>query len=183
MKKAVLSIFIYFSFCVGAFAQSAQASPDYPERVKLAEQIMALAGSPADAIRMMGNVAPTLRDTFTNQIKTGNPQLTDVQLKRAVDMQLEVIEKSATRFAADVLPSMISGFIKSYADKFSLTELSALYQFQSSELGRKHQQFGMNEMPETMKQMMAASQKMGQEAGEGFMRVRQQLAQEGIVLK
>ena len=183
MKK-LLSVFVLlFSFCASSLAQSNANSADYQERLRVAEQLMALAGSPADVIRAMGNIAPTLRDTLTQQIKQTNPQLTDAQLKRVIDLQMDVISKSMSRFSADVLPLMMSSFVKSYAEKFSLTELNALYQFQSSELGRKNQQFAMNEIPETMKPMMAASQKMGTEVGEGIMKLRQQLAQEGIVLK
>ncbi len=183
MRKIVFTLLAYFLFCSVSFAQATQGSQDYSERLKVAEQLMALAGSPADAIKLMGNIAPTLRDTLTQQLKQSNPQLTDAQLKRVIDLQVDVMSKSMSRFTTEIYPVMLSGFMKSYAEKFSLTELNSLYQFQSSELGRKNQQFAMSEIPEMMKPMMAASQKIGAEVGEGIAKLRQQLAQEGIVLK
>jgi hypothetical protein len=183
MRKIIFTFIVYFLFCSGSFAQATQSGPDYAERLKVAEQLMALAGSPAEAIRQMGNIAPTLRDTLTQQIKQSNPQLTDVQLKRVIDLQIDVISKSTSRFATEIYPLMVSGLVKSYAEKFSLAELNSIYQFQSSELGRKNQQFAMSEIPDTMKTMMASVQKIGTDVGEGIAKLRQQLVQEGIVLK
>ncbi|MBS7806191.1 DUF2059 domain-containing protein [Variovorax sp. PCZ-1] len=183
MKKIFLIVFAYIAFCANSFAQSNTSNPEYQEKLKVAEQLMALAGSPADVARLVGGMVPTMRDNLSNQIRQANPQLTDAQLKRAMDLQMDVIMQSTNRYAAEVMPLMMSNFVKAYAEKFTLTELNTMYQFQSSDVGRKLQQFTMSEMPEVMKPVMAASQKMGKEVGEGIMRVKQKLAQEGIALK
>jgi hypothetical protein len=183
MKKVLLMALIVSMFSFSAFAQSNQSSGEYQEKLKIAEQIMMLAGSPADMARTMGVITPSLRTNLTDQIKQKNPQLSESQLKRVIDLNMEVIEKNTNRFATEILPAVMSSTTKAYAEKFSLAELNAIYQFQSSELGRKVQQFTFSEIPELMKPLMAASQKLGSDSGEAFVRIRQQLAQEGIVLK
>ena len=183
MKK-LLSVFVLvFSFCASALAQSNANGAEYQEKLKIAEQIMALAGSPLDMQRIANNIAPTTRANLTDQTKRRNPQLTQAQLDRVVDLNMEVINKVMSQFASEVLPSVLSATGKAYAEKFSLSELNTIYQYQSSEIGRRAQAFSSNEMPELMKPLMAASQKMGAQAGEAFVRIQQQLAQEGIVLK
>ena len=183
MKKLLSVLVLLFSFFASALAQSNASGADYQEKLKIAEQIMSLTGSPLDMERVMKSIAPTTRANLTDQTKRRNPQLTQAQLDRVVDLNMEVINKNLNQFVLEIFPLIMGSTSKAYAEKFSLIELNTIYQYQSSEIGRKAQTFAFNEMPELMKPLMAASQKMGAQAGEAFVRIQQQLAQEGIVLK
>jgi hypothetical protein len=183
MRKLALFFSLCVALCTSAIAQSSATSSDYQERLKIAEQIMALSGSPGDMSKVVGSILPTTRQSIVDQARLKNPSLTETQLKRVGDKYMEVITPSINKFMLEIIPTLNAGLAKSHADKFSLSELEAIYKFQSSELGRRLQAFTMNEMPEMMKPMMAASQKMGADAGAAFVRIQQELAQESIVLK
>jgi hypothetical protein len=183
MNKFVFTALIGLVFNCSVIAQQNTSSTEYQEKIKVAEQIMSLAGSPLDLERVMRSIAPTTRANFEGQVKRKNPQLTQAQLNRVVDLNMEVITKNMNQFALEIFPLISSATSKAYAEKFSLGELNSIYQYQNSDVGRKAQAFTFNEMPELMKPLMAATQKMGAEAGEAFVRIQQQLAQEGIVLK
>ena len=182
MRNVISSIFLVLS-CVVCQAQSAAPNADLVEKKKVAQEIMALAGSPADSVKVVEGIISTMRTTVAQGISKRNPQLNEQQTKRATDLQLEVMDKSVRRFTLELLPKMLDEMASAYAEKFSLPELNAIYTYQNSELGRKVQQFTIQEIPELMKPMMAVSQQIGKEAGESFVRIQQQLAQEGIVLK
>ena len=78
---------------------------------------------------------------------------------------------------------MSKNLAQAYAEKFSLVELGSIYQYQASDVGRKAQQFTLNELPELMRPAMEAGQRIGAEIANAMARVRVQLVQEGIALK
>ena len=166
-----------------AWAQNVRSTPDDQEKLRVAEQIVTLTG-PADAMaQLVTNMMAPARQTLADEIKQKNPQLEALQLKRAVDLHSEALDKASRQYMAEVLPVMFKSLAQAYANKFSLAELGAIFQYQASDVGRKAQLFTLNGIPELMKPATASAQKMGADIREAFAKVRRQLAQEGIALK
>ena len=181
--RNVLSGILFALSCAVSLAQSVTPATELAEKKKIAQQIMALSASPTDNFKVVDGIISTIRKTMIQDFGKKNPQLNDQQIKRATDLYVAAMDKSITRFTLELLPKMADETAAAYAEKFSLSELSAIYGFRNSEVGRKEQQFTNQEIPELIKPLMAVSQQIGRESGESFMRIRQQLAQEGIVLK
>lgn len=182
MRNVLSSILLALS-CAVSLAQSVVPDAELAEKKKLAQQIVALSGSPVDNFKIVGGIVSTMRKTMAQDFGNKNPQLNEQQIKRATDLHVAAMDKSISRFMLELLPKMADETAAAYAEKFSLPELGVIYAYQNSEVGRKVQQFTVQELPELIKPFMAISQQIGRESGESFMRIQQQLMQEGIVLK
>jgi hypothetical protein len=167
----------------GAWAQTGQSTPEYQEKLKVAEQIASLASPTGGLAQFMKNMIAPARQALTNQIALKNPQLDASQLKRAIDLHNEAIDRASSRYISEVMPVLYKNLAQAYAEKFSLVELNSIYQYQASNVGRKAQQFTLNELPELMRPAMEAGQLMSAEIASSITRVRVQLVQEGISLK
>ena len=186
MKKMtwiVCAALVSATLSCGAWAQTSQSTPEYQEKLKVAEQIVALASPTGATAQLLKNMMAPARQALMNQIALKNPQLDASQLKRAIDLHHEALDKASGQYASEVMPVMFKNLAQAYADKFSLVELGGIYQYQASDVGRKAQQFTFNEMPEFMRPAMEAVQRMNAEITNAIARIRVQLVQEGIVLK
>ena len=181
--RSILSIILLALSCATSFAQSAVPDVELSEKKKMAQKIVALSGSLTNNFKVVDGIISNLKKTTAQDFSNRNPQLSEQQIKRATDLYVAAMDKGITRFMLDLLPKMTDKMVDAYAEKFSLSELSAIYVYKKSDAGRKEQQFTDQVMPELIQPLMAISQQIGRESGESFVRVFQQLAQEGIVLK
>ena len=186
MKKITLAIsaaLVVATFNCSAWSQTSLSTPDHQERLKVAEQIVSITSPSGGTAQFMRNMMAPARQALTNQIALKNPQLDASQLKRAIDLHNEALDRASGQYASEVIPVMSKNLAQAYAEKFSLVELGSIYQYQASDVGRKAQQFTLNELPELMRPAMEAGQRIGAEIANAIARVRVQLVQEGIALK
>ncbi len=185
MKRIILMFVTCFVICAGSLAQSTHDSGDYSQRLRMAELIMASADSPASVVDRFGGMmaVKAIVGTQPSYTREANSHLTDAQFTRSIGLFLPVISQITEKFSSEGMRSTRTKLVVAYAEKFTLSELMEIANLQKSQLGRKLQEVAKAETREAMKPAMAAAETMGKEINDGMAKIRQQLAQEGIVLK